>query len=169
MKSKYSKMTLNAILCAAALIIFTIEAQIPLPVPIPGVKLGLANVITLFALMFTDAKSAFSILVVRIFLGSAVTGQLSAVPYSLSGGLCCLALEVLLLKLWGKKFICEISIIGSMLHICAQLVCAALIIRSASVFLYLPPLLISSCITGLFCGLCAKYIAAAVEKIQKNK
>ncbi len=156
MKSKYIKLTYAAILCAAALAIFAVEAQIPVPVPVPGVKLGLSNVITLIALMLLDTKSAFSILVVRIILGSVITGQLSAIPYSLSGGLCCLAAEALCLRLMGKKFICEISIIGAMVHIIAQLVCASLITQTLSVFVYLPPLLISSIITGAFCGLVAK-------------
>lgn len=162
--NKIKKLSLAAVLCAAALIIFVIEAQIPVPVPIPGVKLGLANVITLFALMFLDTKSAFAILVTRILLGSLITGQLSAIPYSLSGGLCCLAIEAICIKFLGKKFICEISIIGAMVHVAAQLVCAALITQTASVFVYLPPLLITSIITGAFCGLCTKYVEKALTK-----
>ncbi len=162
MNSKIKKLVLTAILCAAALTIFVIEAQIPVPVPLPGVKLGLANIITLFALILLDTKSAFAILLVRILLGSLITGQVMAIPYSLSGGLCCLALEAIMYKKMGRNFICEISISGAVVHITAQIICAALITQTLSVFLYLPPLIIVSVITGLFCGLCTKYLSKAM-------
>ena len=158
MKNNIKRYTLCAILCAIALIIFVIEAQIPVPIPIPGVKLGLANIITLFALLYLTPKEAFLILIGRILLGAVFSGNPSVLLYSLSGGIICLLAETILLKFIGKRFIIEISIVGAMIHNLTQILCAYLIIGSASVFLYLPPLIIIGGICGTFCGICIFFV-----------
>ncbi len=151
------RLVLCALLCAAALTIFVVEAQIPLPIPLPGIKLGLSNVITLFALMWLGTRDAFLILICRIILSAIFIGNLSVLIYSLSAGLVCLAIEAILLKFIGKKYICEISIIGAVAHNSVQVACAAAITKTASVFAYLPPLIVLAIITGAFCGLCVKF------------
>lgn len=151
------RLVLCALLCAAALTIFVVEAQIPLPLPLPGLKLGLSNVITLFALLWLGTRDAFFILICRIILGAIFIGSPSTLIYSLSGGLVCLLIEILLLKLIGKKFVCEISIIGAMVHNTVQILCAAIVTKTPMVFAYLPPLIIAAIITGAFCGLCVKF------------
>ncbi len=151
------RLVLCALLCAAALTIFVVEAQIPLPIPFPGVKFGLSNVITLFALVWLGTKDAFLILICRIILGAIFISNPSVLIYSLSAGLVCLAIEAILLKFIGKNYICEISIIGAIVHNAVQVACAAAITKTASVFAYLPPLIIVAIITGAFCGLCVKF------------
>ncbi len=151
------RLVLCALLCAAALTIFVVEAQIPLPIPLPGAKLGLSNVITLFALVWLGKREAFLILICRIILGAIFISNPSVIIYSLSAGLVCLVVEAILLKLIGKKFICEISIIGAIVHNTVQVVCAAVITKTALVFAYLPPLIIVAIITGAFCGLCVGF------------
>ncbi len=163
------RLCLCAVLCAAALTVFIVEAQLPLPIPVPGVKLGLANIFTLFALMYLTPREAAAILLVRILLGSIFAGQPSVLIYSLSGGVLCLLGEALLLKLIGKKFIWETSVFGAMLHNTAQIICAAVITNTASVFWYLPPLLIAAAVTGAFCGLCiSSFDKACGGRIQKK-
>lgn len=152
------RLALCGILCAAALTVFVIEAQIPLPLPIPGLKLGLANTITLFSLLYLTPRETFSILLCRILLGAVFTGSPTTLLYSLTGGLVCLAAELLIIKLLGSRFIIETSICGAIVHNTVQLICAAAVTGSAAVFFYMPPLLIAAIITGAFCGLC---IAAA--------
>ena len=88
-----------AMFTTMALVIFVVEAQIPVPVPIPGIKLGLANMITLFVLQKYRVRDALAVLVLRIFLGSLFTGTLVSCLYSLSGGLLCLVGMALLLSL----------------------------------------------------------------------
>ena len=162
------RLCLCGILCAAALTVFIIEAQLPLPIPVPGIKLGLANIFTLFALMYLTPREAAAILLVRILLGSIFAGQPSVLLYSLSGGVLCLIGEVLLLKLIGKNFIWEISVFGAMLHNTAQIICAAVITNTAAVFWYLPPLLIAAALTGAFCGLCVSaFDKACGGRVQK--
>ena len=78
-----------AMLTAIALILFLVEAQIPNPVPIQGVKLGLANVITVYAVFAMGPGPALMILVCRVFLGSVFSGQMMTLLYSLGGGLLC--------------------------------------------------------------------------------
>lgn len=157
-KFDIKRLALCGILCGAALTIFVIEAQIPLPLPLPGMKLGLSNIITLFALLYLCPRDAFLILIARIILGTIFTGLPSTLLYSLLGGLVCLLAETLVLKIFGKKFIVEISIIGAMVHNTVQVLCAVLITKTTSVFWYLPPLLITGAITGAFCGLCVYFI-----------
>ena len=158
MNSKTKRLTLCALLCAAALTIFIIEAQLPVLIPIPGIKLGLANIITLFALVFLSPREAFLILIGRILLGAIFAGQPSTLIYSLSGGLICLICEAFIYKKLGSKFIVEISIIGAMLHNTVQVLCSALVMGTFSVFIYLPPLIIAAIITGAFCGFCVKFL-----------
>lgn len=148
------RLCLCALLCAASLTIFVLEAQIPLPIPIPGIKLGLANIFTLFALIYLTKKETFAILVIRIVLGSIFSGNPSVLIYSLSGGIICLLTESLLLKILGKNYIAKISIVGAMTHNTTQIFCASLITKTTAVFWYLPPLLITAAVTGCFCGLC---------------
>ncbi len=156
--SAVKRLVLCALLCAAALTIFVVEAQIPLPVPLPGVKLGLSNVITLFALMWLGKRDAFLILICRIILGAIFISNLSVLIYSLSAGLVCLFAEAILLKFLDKRYICEISIIGAIVHNTVQVACAEVITKTAAVFAYLPPLIIVAIITGAFCGLCVKFM-----------
>ena len=157
-KFDIKRLALCGILCAAALTIFVIEAQIPLPLPLPGIKPGLSNIITLFALLYLSPRDALLILIARILLGTIFTGQPSTLLYSLCGGLVCLLAEILVLKLFGKRFVVEISIIGAIVHNTVQVLCAAFITQTASVFWYLPPLVITGVITGTFCGLCVYFI-----------
>ena len=82
------KMVMLSLYAAIALALFVLEAQIPIPVAIPGVKLGLANVVTLLVLTQYRARDAFAVLVVRILLGSMFGGQMVGFLYSMAGGLC---------------------------------------------------------------------------------
>ena len=79
---KTRKLTTMALLSAVALTIFIIEAQIPALIPIPGVKLGLANIVTVFAVFALGAKEGAGILFVRIFLGAILSGNFGSIFYS---------------------------------------------------------------------------------------
>ena len=92
------KLTRNALLTAIALTIFMVEAQIPPLVPIPGVKLGLANIVTVFALFAYKKQDALMILLVRVFLGSVFSGQMMTLLYSLAGGLLCFGVTIFMEK-----------------------------------------------------------------------
>jgi heptaprenyl diphosphate synthase len=142
-----------ALLTAMALILFTVEAQFPLPVAIPGVKLGLSNVVTLFAVYRFGRKDAAMILAVRIILGNLVCGTVAAMLYSAAGGLCCLAVLCLLRPVVPRAQSWVLGILGAMAHILGQMAVAVYVAGTGAVLLYLPVLLLAAMITGAVTGL----------------
>lgn len=86
-RPRLRRLVLCAVLCAVALGIFVLEAQIPLPLPFPGIKLGLSNIVTLLALALLGWKEALGIVLGRVLLGNLLLGQPSALLYALAGGL----------------------------------------------------------------------------------
>ena len=152
------KLTRDALLTAIALTIFMVEAQIPPLVPIPGVKLGLANIVTVFALFTYGRRDALLILVVRVFLGSVFSGQIMTLLYSMSGGLLCFAVTVLLQKILTDKQLWVAGVIGAVFHNIGQIIVAIVVTGTPGIVVYLPVLLVSGIVTGLFTGLCAQFL-----------
>lgn len=159
------KLTRNALLTAIALTIFMLEAQIPPLVPIPGVKLGLANIVTIFALFTYGSRDALMILLVRVFLGSVFSGQMTTFFYSLAGGLLCFAVTLLMKKIVTDKQIWVASIIGAIFHNIGQILVAILITSTPGIAVYLPVLLVSGILTGLFTGLCAQFLYGKLKHL----
>ena len=152
------RLTTNALLTAVALGIFVLEASLPPLTPIPGIKMGLANLITLFALVFLSGKDAVMILFSRILLGALFAGNPSVLFYSLSGGLMSLFVEWLLLQKNPIQFLWGISAIGALVHNTIQVLVAILITGTPAILSYLPILWISGIITGIFTGFCICYL-----------
>lgn len=150
------------LLTCIALIIFVVEMQIPLPVPIPGMKLGLANIVTVYAVYRCTPKEAALILAARMLLGSVFSGNPSALLFSVSGGILCLLGMIFLKRFIDEKHIYLSSIIGAVLHNIGQISAAAAVTGTMSVFAYLPILTVSGCIAGLFTGICAR---TAIDRI----
>ncbi len=100
---------------AASLIVLVIEAQIPAPIPVPGVKLGLANIVTLIAMVMLGRREAGLILLVRIAMGSMFTGGVSAFIFSIAGGALAYAVMCLTLPFSGK-LLWVISVLGAIAH-----------------------------------------------------
>lgn len=161
---KLKQMTTNALLTAIALTIFMIEAQIPALVPIPGVKLGLANIITVFALFAFTPKDALLILFVRVFLGSVFSGQISTLLYSLGGGMTCFASLLVMRKIITLDQLWVASVIGAVFHNVGQVIVAVIVTGTPSIAVYLPVLLVSGIIAGLFTGLCAQFLYGKLKK-----
>lgn len=154
---KLKKLTTLAVFTSLALIIFIIEAALPPLAPIPGIKLGLANVVTLILLLHFTARDAFLVLLMRILLAGFFAGQAVSVMYSLAGGLLCFGIMFLSNKLLRGHYIFLTSILGGCFHNLGQLLTARLITGVPGVWAYLPLLLISGILTGLFTGLCAHF------------
>lgn len=160
---KAKKLAELSLLTAVATIIFIIELRIPNIIPIPGIKLGLANIITVYAAYRFSAKDVLLIAVTRVFLGSLFGGNFSVIIYSLSGTLACLAGMLLLRKIIPLEYVWLCSIIGAILHNTGQMATALFITRTPAVLAYYPPLIISGSIAGLFTGLCAMFILKRVK------
>lgn len=157
--SKTKRLVLLSLLASLAIVVYVIEGQIPPLIPIPGVKLGLSNMISLAALLIFGPMECLSVLVIRIILGSLLTGSLSSLFFSLAGGLLS-NIGMIILYVLFKKHISTwvISIVGSILHNIGQLFVAALVIQNFKIYYYLPILLVSSLVTGFFVGLGAHFI-----------
>ncbi len=154
-----------AVLTAVALTIFVIEAQIPLAAPVPGMKLGLANIITVYAMFRMGPRDTLMILLARIVMGSMFAGGVSAMLYSLAGGLMCYLAMLLLRKLLTPNQIWVASIIGAMFHNIGQILVAILVVGSWRIAFYLPFLLAVSIPTGAFTGICAQTLNQRLRKV----
>ena len=155
---KTRKLTQMALLTAIALTIFMIEAQIPPLIPIPGVKLGLANIVTVFAVFALGPKNAAMILFVRIFLGAVFAGNFSTILYSGAGGLLAILVTILLRKVLTSKQLWVAGSLGAVAHSIGQVGMSILITGTPGIIVYLPPLAGISIVTGLFTGLCAQFL-----------
>ncbi|MBW9144491.1 Gx transporter family protein [Clostridium sp. CM027] len=161
---KTKRMVLLSMLVAIALVIYLIEAQIP--VLFPGIKLGLANSISLVALIILGWKEAFLIMILRTLLGSIFGGSMSAFMFSIAGGVLSNIVMVLLYKyLKNHLSIPSISVCGSVFHNVGQLLVAAFIINDLRIYVYLPVLLISAIVTGYFIGILSSILKSRLEEI----
>ena len=157
-KVNIKKLTLLAVYTTIALTIFTAESFLPPLAPLPGIKLGLSNIVTLWLLMHTKARDALLVLLMRILLASFFAGQMVSLLYSLAGGLLCFAVMALLFWLLGDKYIVFVSIFGALAHNLGQIAIAIFVTELPSMLAYLPVLAISGIHTGTFTGLCAFYL-----------
>jgi heptaprenyl diphosphate synthase len=159
------RLILLGLLVSQALILSIVESWIPLPVAIPGVKLGLANIITLIAIIFFGFREAFLIMCIRVLLSSLYGGGWVVFWFSLAGGILSTIMMGFLYKWASKVFsIIGISIAGSIMHNVGQLIAASIVMRELSVMGYLPVLLVSGIIMGCFVGLCTNFLTKALEK-----
>ena len=147
-----------ALLTAIALIVHFIEAQLPPIVAIPGVKMGLSNVVTLVALLSIGWKDALCILLMRIVLSSLFAGAPMAMLYALAGGLLAFIAMFLLLKVLSARQIWAAGVVGAIAHNIGQMGVALLVTETPSILYYLPPLILAALATGFFTGLCAQYL-----------
>lgn len=147
-----------ALLTSAALILFLIELRLPPLFPIPGAKLGLANIVTVYAVYRFPPAQVLLMLLTRIFLGAFFAGQLTVLFYSLSGGLCCFAVSFCLRSVISENRLPLASAAGAVSHNTGQLAAAALLLGTPAVLAWSPYLLGAGLITGLFTGLCARQI-----------
>lgn len=164
--TRTKKLTLCAIFTALALGLSFAERLIPLPIFLPGIKLGLANVVTLVALCILGKGSAFAILTARCLLGS-LFGGLTGLAFSLSGGL--VSLGVMTLALGSKKLsLYGVSVLGAAAHNIAQILVAMGLMASPLVGAYLPWLLVASVVTGLLTGgVCAGVLRVLPREVAR--
>ncbi len=165
---KTKKLTLMALLTAIALTIFLVEAQIPAVVPLPGVKLGLSNIITVFAVFALGPKEAAAILFCRIFLGAIFAGNFSTIFYSAAGGTLAILTTIALRRVLARKQLWVAGSLGAVAHSVGQMLMAVLLTGTPSIAVYLPALVGISIVTGLFTGLCAQFLVNRGKDLWKT-
>ena len=160
------KITTAALLAAVALIIFVVEAQIPSLTPIPGIKLGLSNIVTLFALFTIGPWFALAVLTARILLGGLITGQAMSLLYSFSGGLLAFLISVGIYRFFPLKQVWVVSATAAVFHNIGQIAIAIAVTNTPQLMVYLPVLIVSGIVTGVFTGLCAQFLLIRLEKMK---
>ena len=167
MKKSAGRLTVDALFTAAALTIFVVELQIP-SVGIPGVKLGLANIVTVTAAFLLGPWDAGAILLCRVLLGSMFSGQVMALWYSLAGGTLCWLTMLPMRKILTAKQIWVMSVIGAVAHNIGQTAVALIVTRTAAILYYLPVLMISGVLAGLFTGFAAQFSVGRLEPVVRK-
>ena len=151
------RITHIAILTALSLILFILEGFLPLPLPVPGAKLGLAAIVTLIALYVLPLRDAALMLVLRILLASLFGGGFAPMLYSLAGGAASFGTMALLKKNTALSIV-GISAAGGFLHNMAQLLAAAAVMQTAALFAYAPLLGCVGILTGIGIGRTAQSV-----------
>ena len=165
---KVRKLTTMAMLCAIALTIFMVEAQIPALVPIPGIKMGLSNIVTVFAVFALGPGEAAAILFGRIFLGAVFAGNFSTILYSAAGGLCAILITIALRKVLKKNQLWVAGCVGAVAHSVGQMAMAILLTATPGLIVYLPVMIFCSILTGAFTGLCAQVLVNRGKDLWKT-
>ena len=165
MERKGARLASFGVFVALALIFSYIETLIPFQIGIPGVKLGLANLVIVIALYRMPVGEVYLLSGVRVVMTGFLFGNLMSILYSLAGGI--LSLTVM----WGMKRIRSVSILGvsiagGVFHNIGQLLAAALMVETYGVFSYLPVLLISGLLTGFVIGLAAGEMLKRIRSLQ---
>ena len=160
--SKARRVALYGMLTALAFILSYVESLVPVTLGIPGVKLGLANLVVVIALYTLDLKGAFIISVVRIVLSGLTFGGLFSMLYSLAGGLLSFAVMAILSrkKVFGTV---GVSVCGGVAHNIGQLLVAMAVLETESVWYYFPVLLISGSVAGVLIGLLGGWMTGRIQ------
>ena len=159
-----TKVAYFGVFTALALIFSYVESLIPIHLGIPGVKLGLANLIIVIALYKLGIKEAYILSIVRIVLAGFMFGNLFTILYSLAGGI--LSLTVMcILKRTDKFSVYGISMAGGVFHNIGQLIMALIVLESVSIGYYFPVLLISGLVTGFVIGIVSDEMMKRLKKL----
>lgn len=159
------RITLLALFTTISLAIYYVESLLPPLVPLPGIKLGLANIISLILIKNASFRDAFFVLLTRILLSALLFGQAMSFLYSLAGGICSLIAMYLINRFLHQRYTGLTGIFGALFHNLGQLAMAILIVSSPAPLAYLPFFTVCSIITGLFTGLCAHFASKHLRKL----
>ena len=156
-------LTRMALLSSVMLVLSYIESQLGAVTAIPGVKLGLANTVLLYAIYLMRPKATWALMVIKVGISALVYLNGLAMLYSFAGGLLSLIVMLAVKRLRGVSIV-GVSIAGALAHITGQLAVAAWMVRTEALLAILPLYMALSAATGLVTGIAAKYVNAALEK-----
>ncbi len=165
--NKAKRVAYIGMLVGLALVLSYVEAMVPLPVGIPGIKVGLANLVVMVALYTLDERKAVEISVLRIVLVGFSFGSFSSMIYSLAGGIASLFIMIIAKRLdWFS--IKGVSILGGVFHNLGQIIVAMVVVENTKLIFYLPVLIISGTIAGIGIGIMSFLITKRVVKVYKE-
>lgn len=162
---KTNKLIFISLLVAIGLALSVLESSIPLPVAIPGARLGLSNMVILVSLVIFGFKEAFTISALKSILLMLVTGNVSSFLYSITGAVLASITMYLVYRYMSKIFsLIGVSVLGAVAHNVGQVGMASFILGNIRIFSYLPLLILLSLFTGYFVGISSIYITRNLEK-----
>lgn len=152
----------TGILTAVAFVLSYLEAILPFSLGIPGVKLGLSHIVTVFALYRLPLWETVSITLVRVFLSALLFGNAASLAYSLTGAILSVTVMLILsrLPLFSPT---GVSVAGGVSHNIGQIICAAVLMETAEIIWYLPVLLLTGSISGILIGLVGSILIKRVK------
>lgn len=159
-----SRVAYFGVFTALALIFSYVESLIPIQIGIPGVKLGLANLMIVIALYKMSLKETYLLSITRVVLSGFLFGNMFAILYSLAGGLLSLTVMAVLKKAGGFS-VMGVSIAGGVFHNIGQLIIAMIVVETFSVAYYIPVLLIAGVFTGLLIGIAANETLKRIKEL----
>ena len=162
---KPTHLTRLALLTAVALTMFVVEQQLPPLAPIPGIKLGLANAVTLYVLRTGRVRDAALVLAARIILGNLVCGTVAAMLYAAGGGLCAFAVMALLRRAVLQTWV--LGVLGALGHSLGQMAVAVAITATPALLAWLPVMLLASMAAGAFSGLCVTALLRRLKTLKQ--
>lgn len=157
--SKY--VALMGVMLALSMVFSYIESMIPLPIAIPGIKIGLANIITMVLLYTLGIKEAVTVAIIRILLSTILFGNMSMLVYSMAGGVLSLILMIIIRKT-GLFSVTGVSICGGVGHNAGQIFAAMLVLDNQNIIYYLPVLIVSGVVSGIITGIAAALITKRI-------
>ena len=166
-KNVARKVALYGILIALAMVMSFVESLIPIPIPVPGVKLGLANLVTITGLYLVGIRGTICVTILRVVLVGLSFGNPYSMIYGLSGSFLSLLVMSLAKKNnWFSQV--GISVLGGVFHNIGQITFAACIVQTPGVYFYLPSLLIAGCIAGVVIGVLGGIMTERLINFTKN-
>jgi len=159
------QITTMGMLVALAMVLGFVETLIPINLGIPGMKLGLANIVVVIALFLFDVKTAVVVSILRIILIAMTFGNMSMMFYSIAGASLSLLSMIAISKIKSFSLI-SVSIVGGIMHNVGQIICAAFVVRTNGVFTYLPVLMIAGLVSGALIGIVAGLILVRLTNVK---
>ncbi|MCM1499154.1 MAG: Gx transporter family protein [Clostridium sp.] len=149
---KTRQITELGMLLALSLVLAYLESLLPVLVAVPGVKIGLANVVTMLVLYLRGGKTAFSFMILRVAAAGFLFSGVSGIAYSLAGGVCCVAV-MCVTKRFSFFSVAGVSITGALAHNLGQILVAWFVMKNARILYYFPVLAISGMLSGMAIGI----------------
>ena len=161
-----SRVALSGLLTSLMLVFGLIERQFPLPVPVPGIKLGLANSVLLYSLYMLGIRQSIVLMLLKALLSWLIYMNMSAMLYSLAGGILSLLAMILIMRVKGVSII-GVSAIGAVFFNVGQILMAVAILHTPQLIVtYLPILMLSGVLTGVLTGVIARMVMKHLKALK---
>lgn len=155
-----------AMFTAVAVVLGLVETLIPVNFQIPGAKLGLGNIMVLTCLTFFRGKDAFALIVLKTVLTAFLLGTFSSFLFSFFGAMFSFVMMFGLMKIGRNNFsLIGISLVGGITHNIGQLTAAMIVLGTSKIFYYLPFLMLTGIVTGIFVGIVTRYLVQSLRKV----